>query len=54
MARAGSSSCNISHVVTPAQYFIGNLFALSNIANNNLFAFGDHDAVDGTGVMGGA
>jgi hypothetical protein len=41
----------LTHVVAPAENFIGNLIALSNITDNDLFAFSDHDAIDGSSVM---
>jgi hypothetical protein len=40
-------------MVAPAENFIGNLIALSNISYDNLLANSNHDAIDGSSVMCG-
>ena len=37
--------------MSPAENLVGDFIALSDIANNNLFALCDHDSVDGSGIM---
>jgi hypothetical protein len=38
-------------MVSATKYFVGNLIALANIANDYLLTFGDHNAIDGTGIV---
>jgi hypothetical protein len=40
-------------MVPAAEYFICDFIGGANVANNNLFTFGDHLSADGTGVMCG-
>jgi hypothetical protein len=38
-------------MVAATENFVGNLIALAYISDNDLFAFSNHDAIDGSGIM---
>jgi hypothetical protein len=38
-------------VVSPAENFVGDFLALTDITDNYLFSFSDHDAIDSAGIM---
>jgi hypothetical protein len=38
-------------MVPATKYFVGNLVALANIANDYLLTFSNHNSVDGTGIV---
>jgi hypothetical protein len=38
-------------MVPATENFIGDFFALTDITNDYLFAFSDHDAIDSSGVV---
>ena len=54
MSCARCSCGHPTHVVATTQYFVSNLIALTNIANDNLLTFSDHHAIYGSGIVGGA
>jgi hypothetical protein len=40
-------------MVTSTEYFIGNFITSPHVSHHDLFTLGYHDAIDGTGIMGG-
>ena len=42
---------NPTHVMSPAEDFVCDFIALSDVANNHLFAFCDHGSIDGSRIM---
>jgi hypothetical protein len=38
-------------MVAATENLVGNLITLTNITNDNLLAFGDHDAINGSSVV---
>jgi hypothetical protein len=51
MTCARCARCNLTHMVATTENFVGNLIALTDIAYNNLFAFGNHYAIDGASIV---